>query len=928
MTTPSPSPSPSGAAEVGGGAAQAGASGAAAGDSGAAPQEVTITLDGREVAARPGELLIAAAERAGVYIPRFCYHPRMRQVGMCRMCLVEVKGPRGFSLQPACFQPVANGMEVRTESPAVKKAQDGVLEFLLVNHPLDCPVCDKGGECPLQDQTLTFGPGETRFVEEKRHWSKPIPVSSLVELDRERCIQCDRCTRFAKEVAGDPFITFQGRGDHTEVNTFPDRPFASYFSGNTVQICPVGALTASAYRFKARPWDLEQVESTCTTCALGCRMVVQSSSGEVVRHLGVDDEAVNHSWLCDKGRFAFEASTAPSRRTHPLLRSDARLRPVSWQVALSEVAGRLRAVLATDGPGAVGVLGGARLTNEDAYAWAKLAKAVIGTDSVDAQLDDGLPAELVAGLPPATIADACAAKVLLFLGPDPREELPVLFLRLRGAVRDHGLDLVELSPVDTSLTDLARASLRYRPGQLVDLVRQLLGSLPPANPAVAAARDRLVAGGGEGVVVALGRSSIAESEEQTVAAAGLLRRMLPGATFLPLLRRGNVRGALDAGLAPGLLPGRQRLADGGAFATAWGGLPGAPGRGARALLEAAATGQVRALFLLGADPLSDFPDRSLARRALEAVELVVSVEAHPNASSEHVDVVLPAAAPSERAGTTTNCEGRLSPVGQKVVAPGLAWPDWAIAVELAAALGADLGFASPADIVAERARLAPLFAGVTSAVLAGTVGRMGALLPLRGRGPDGELGEWPAGATGGLERLDPMAVPGIASVESQGAPSEAGVVRAAGPVVAAPVGGRMAAGDDGPAALLSWEPPEALPATPPVDAYSLRLVAARRCYDGGTAVQASPSLAALAASPALRAHPSELERLGVASGTKVAVRAAPGRLELVLEADAGVPKGVAVLGAVPPAADAPGASALVRAGDPVTEIRLETLEAG
>ncbi|HET9443159.1 MAG TPA: 2Fe-2S iron-sulfur cluster-binding protein, partial [Acidimicrobiales bacterium] len=230
---------------------------------------VTITVDGREMAARPGEMIIAVAERNGVYIPRFCYHPRMRPVGMCRMCLVEVVGPRGPMLSPACFVPVADGQVVNTETAGVKKAQDGVLEFLLANHPLDCPVCDKGGECPLQDQTFTFGPGETRFVEEKRHWEKPISLSGLVEIDRERCIQCDRCTRFADEVAGDPLIEFIGRGDTIQVNTFPDAPFASYFSGNTVQICPVGALLAQPYRFKARPWDLEQVESTCTQCAVG-----------------------------------------------------------------------------------------------------------------------------------------------------------------------------------------------------------------------------------------------------------------------------------------------------------------------------------------------------------------------------------------------------------------------------------------------------------------------------------------------------------------------------------------------------------------------------------------------------------------------------------------------------------------------------------
>jgi len=271
------------------------------------PEEVSFVLDGRPTSAKPGEMLIAAAERAGTYIPRFCYHPRMEPVGMCRMCLVEVDGPRGATLQPSCFIAVTEGMSVDTVSEKVKKAQDGVLEFLLANHPLDCPVCDKGGECPLQDQTLAYGPGESRFVEEKRHFEKPIAISDLVLLDRERCIQCARCTRFASEVAGEAQIDFAGRGEQVEVATFPTEPFSSYFSGNTVQICPVGALTATPYRFTARPWDLDQVESTCTTCSVGCRVAVQSSSNRLTRLLGIDSDPVNHGWLCDKGRFAFES---------------------------------------------------------------------------------------------------------------------------------------------------------------------------------------------------------------------------------------------------------------------------------------------------------------------------------------------------------------------------------------------------------------------------------------------------------------------------------------------------------------------------------------------------------------------------------------------------------------------------------------------
>ena len=392
-------------------------------------EQVSITIDGRTVAVAKGELLIKAAQEHGTYIPRFCWHERMKPVGMCRMCLVEVEGIRG--LPPACTLPVADGMVVNTVSDAVRQAQDGVLELLLVNHPLDCPVCDRGGECPLQDTTLAFGPGESRFGEEKRHWEKPIPISDLVLLDRERCIQCARCTRFADEIAGDALISFYDRGGHTEIATFPDEPFASYFSGNTVQICPVGALTAKPYRFRARPWDLAATETSCTTCAVHCRGALESSSNRLVRLLGIDSEPVNHGWLCDKGRYGYEASHHDSRVLHPMIRRGDELVRCSWPEALDAAADALRVALASKGASAIGVLGGARGTNEDAYVWARFAKGVLRTDNVDAQPGDGLPAEVALGLPGATIADLDRAGAIVVLGVDLKEELPVLYLRAR-----------------------------------------------------------------------------------------------------------------------------------------------------------------------------------------------------------------------------------------------------------------------------------------------------------------------------------------------------------------------------------------------------------------------------------------------------------------------------------------------------------------
>jgi NADH-quinone oxidoreductase subunit G len=887
---------------------------------------VTVVVDGRPVEARPGEKLIAAAERAGIYIPRFCYHPRMRPVGMCRMCLVEVRGPRGFSLQPACYLDVADGQEVRTRSEKVRKAQDGVLEFLLVNHPLDCPVCDKGGECPLQDQTLVYGPGESRFVDEKVHFAKPVALSELVLLDRERCIQCDRCTRFAAEVAGEAEISFAGRGDRLEVAIFPGRPFGSYFSGNTVQICPVGALTAVPYRFKARPWDLEQVESTCTTCSVGCRVAVQSSENRVVRLLGVDADPVNHSWLCDKGRYGYEALASPARLAAPLVRRGEGLVEASYPEALSVAAAGLAEVIRLHGPSAVAVLGGARLPNEDAYAWAKLAKGVIGTDSVDAQLGDGLPAEVVLGLPRATIDEAAAARVLLVMAGDLREQVPVLYLRLRQAVAGGGPRLVEVGPTASALSPLASCTLRHRPGAAAALARALVGarSVPDtaaahgvSEEALAAARallglDGAGSGGeagrrGEGVVVVLGRPSLAEPATDVAEAAAVLAAALPGLRFLPALRRANVHGALDLGLAPGVLPGRVGLEEGRAFFTeAWGKVPAERGLDARGVLEAVADGRVGALVLLGADPLADFPDRRLARAAFEAVGFLVAVDGFLTASSQRADVVLPAALWAERGGTTTNLEGRVSRLAQKVVPPGLAWPDWMIAVELARRLGGDLGFDTLEDIWQEIERLSPAHRGITAELLASAEAHDGIVAPL-GSAP-----------TSRPRPIDPVATPGVGSVATQGSPSDAGA--SLGPGDEDRPSRRAPAATPPP----MLRPPQVAQAgsPPPLDRYSLRLVVDRRLYDGGTLVQACPSLAPLAPAPRLRTNPAELARLGLRAGERVRVASARGSLVLEAEADPGIPEGVAALAANLPGN---GAADLVDAAATTTDVRLETL---
>src|SRR3984957_5176978 len=911
---------------------------------------VTVSVNGRSVEATHGELLIEVAERAGHYVPRFCYHPRMEPVGFCRMCLVEVDGPRGPTLQPACYIKVNDGMNVVTDSDKVKKAQDGVLEFLLANHPLDCPVCDKGGECPLQDQTLAYGPPHTRFIEEKRHFEKPIAISALVLLARERCIQCARCTRFASDVAGEAQIDFAGRGDRVEVSTFPTEPFSSYFSGNTVQICPVGALTATPYRFTARPWDLDQVESTCTACSVGCRVAVQSSQNRLTRLLGIDSEPVNHGWLCDKGRFSFESvngdevdngpeqptevadaavdvvpATASQvvslgasrgqflgearetgrfehgRLVEPRIRKEGELVPVSWGEALAVAAGGLAAAKNSGGAGAVALIGGARLTNESAYAWAKLAKGVIGTDSVDAQLGDGLPAALVLGLPRATIDEACAAPVLVTLAGDLREELPVLFLRLREAVVGGGTQLIEVAPEPTALTALATTSLRLRPGDAPLIARALTGDnaatttlgTHPEGTAVTTdqletARGLLAAHpDGEGVVIVAGRTSYAESGEVAAEAIRVLAAALPKATFLPALRRGNVFGALDMGLAPGLLPGRISLSEGRQrFTAAWGAVPANTGLSTADILasmagEAEGGDAVRALVLLGADPLDDFPDRAVAAKALGAGHFVVAVTGHPSESVDaHADVVLPCAVTHERAGTTTNIEGRVSRLGPKLSAPGFAWPDWMIAAELAVALGSDLGLTSDNELSDELARTAPAYAGLTQQVLHSDVAHDGILVPLTGNEDHRD----------DVSPIDPVALPGVESVERQGAPPRVGT-GSSDPAIAS-------TSDLGsPPPLLAWTGTGgAAPLQiPKPDSYGLRLISGRRLYDAGSSVTGSPSLTPLVPTLVARANPYDLDRLGAKTGHRVRVRSARGELILAAESDEGVARGVVAI---------------------------------
>jgi len=871
------------------------------------PGRVKVTIDGVEMEADAGELVIKVAQDHGIYIPRFCWHERMKPVGMCRQCLVEIEGQRG--LPPACTATVTDGMVVHTQTPAVKKAQEGVLEFLLINHPLDCPVCDRGGECPLQDHTMGFGPGESRFVEEKRHFAKPIAISDLVLLDRERCIQCARCTRFADEVAGDPQITLAERSGEMQVATFPGVPFTSYFSGNTVQICPVGALLSSPYRFRARPWDLSSVESSCQLCAVGCRVAFQSSADRLLRVLGVDSEPVNHGWLCDKGRFAFDFIHHPDRITEPQVRAvDGSRQEATWPEALDAAAAGLAGALDRGGPTAVALIGGARGTNEDAYTWARFAKGVLRTDNVDCQVGDGLPADVVNGLPRARLSDCDTARAIVLLGPDLKEELPVAYLRVKRAAVDLKVPLIEISPVPTGLTRYAQ-------------------SAPDVQSAMALIPSGSGAGEGDGderpVVVVLGRPSLAEPADATVAAAGALRS-LPGVRFLSALRRANVHGGLDLGLAPGFLPGRVTLDAGrGWFSAAWGAAPAERGLDTAGILAAAAEGRLQALILLGADPLADFPDRDLARRALAAVPFVVAVDAFPTASTDAAHVFLPVALAGEKRGTTTNFEGRLLRLARKVTPPGTAMEDWRVAVELALRLGVDFDLEAVDEVTDEIARLAPAHAGADAALLRSAVD--GAVIPL-GESEEPVLGG-PAHAISPAADSDPGVVGGpIESlVVMRGSSSAYGTApaSAAGTVTLAPPSRSGAHPGEGltPPSLHRWDGSPAAGSAAAAGAGLLsgggfRLWASRMLYDPGVTVTHSAAVSGLAVTPSVRLHPDELGRLGIAAGASVRATSPRGSVTLPAVADRSVPAGVALI--------PPGAAGDLIDASAVTAVNVET----
>jgi NADH-quinone oxidoreductase subunit G len=714
---------------------------------------VTLTIDGRSTTVPEGTLIVEAAKQVGIEIPVFCYHPKLEPVGMCRMCLVMVGTPaidratnqpqldaEGKPVirwmpkpQTACTTPVSAGMVVVTDSAAVAADRKGMLEFLLTSHPLDCPICDKGGECPLQDLTYRHGPGVSRFdYASKHHGAKRYPLGDLIVLDRERCIICARCTRFQAELAGDPVLAIENRGRDAMIVSHSNPPFDSHYSGNTTDICPVGALTSTDFRFRARPWELTNVPSLCNHCGVGCNIVLSTRRGQIARIMPRQNEAVNEIWICDKGRFGHHFHASPQRLTSPLVRRDGALVEVSWDEALRYTADRLAAIKAEHGPDALGGIAGAHLPNEDLYLFQKFMREVIGTHNVDHRV--GLSATIQDDTA-YTVGVGCGTDLgrvgrdtaILVVGSDLDEEAPILHLRAAGAAR-RGALLINAGGRPTKLDKQASHVLRYRYGTAAHLVLGLLKAVITEGltgnewvPGRVTGFDQLkariadytpekveqVTGVPAGAIRAAARAfgqakngiilygpeagghawlPLQRAVANLAMATGFVGR--PNNGVIAVLPHANGRGAADLGILPDRLPGYIPVEK--------------PGLDANAMLA----GGVRALLVAAADPLA-----GVARP--NGLEFLVVQELLLTETAQQADVVLPAAAVGERDGTFTNLERWVQRFNPGLLPPGQARPDWIILRELASLFGAEWLYATIGGVLAEMAQAIPLYAGMS-----------------------------------------------------------------------------------------------------------------------------------------------------------------------------------------------------------------------
>lgn len=677
------------------------------------PREITLTIDGREVTAVEGEMLHDAARKGDVEIPVFCYEPKLGDpVGACRMCLVEIEGiPK---LQTSCSTPVREGMVVHTRTEQVKHAQSAVVEFLLVNHPLDCPVCDKGGECPLQDITQGWGPGKSRVIDEKRHFEKPIELSPLVAIDRERCILCYRCVRFSQEVSEDAELQLLERGDRTFVGTFDDRPYVAPFHGNITELCPVGALTNYTYRFRARPWDIEQAGSVCTLCPSQCNVSFTVRDEKVKRVLGRDNAEVDDGWLCDRGRYGFEMFADASRVDGPRLKGGA---AVGWNEAIEAAAlGLLRA-----GDGKVAAIVG-DASNEEGFMLQQLLREALGSPHIDSRPSRGPGREALVRLAQpsltAQVRDIDDADVILVLGTDPLHSSPILDLRIRKAIRRNGARLAVATERPTPLDGGAEAIARYAPGEGAHFLAELAAAVGGADNVATPLAESLR---GAGKVVVIWGERVARDGNGAEAlldlAAALDTADTEGAGLLEIPDFANARGLREAGCLPDAGPGlRETSVTFSVSGTEKASLVGKPTEEIRAALE---SGELTGLILFGVDPLRDFPDTEAWQAAITAADFVVCFSMHENATSAKADVVFPLETHAEKDGTVTHPDGRLQRVRPSAGRPGDILPNIQVLAALSSALGQDTAINSQPTAFTALTAAVPFYASIDDASIGG-----------------------------------------------------------------------------------------------------------------------------------------------------------------------------------------------------------------
>ncbi len=686
------------------------------------PNQITFTIDGREVSAPENTMLVDAAKHGDVEIPVFCYEPKLGQpVGACRMCLVEIEGiPK---LQTGCSTPVKDGMVVHTQTDRVKEAQQAVVEFLLINHPLDCPVCDKGGECPLQDITFGWGGGKSRFIEPKRHFVKPLALSPLIAIDRERCILCYRCVRFSQEVAEDYQLVLQERGAHSHVSTFDGHPYVAPFSGNIVELCPVGALTSQAYRFRARPWDIEGSGSVCTLCPSQCNVTFTVRDDRVLRVLARDHAEVDDGWLCDKGRFAYQSIHVDERITAPLVRDGTELRPATWERALDTAAAALEKAR-----GRTAALAGGDTTNEEGYLLGRLLREALDSSALDSRPGGALPLDLHRALSApalqAAVPDLEFAHTVVVLDCEPVQDAPILDLRIRKGVRRNRVKLAVATSRQSTLDPNAELSIRFAPGAGEAFVAALDAALTsdPALEARAAAAGAdadavrrlaaLISDTGEEVVILWGERLVAGPRGPHAAqallnvAARLRLAETAHAGLLEIPASTNGRGLREAGVLPNGGPGLSE--------------PAREGADAPAIAAGLADGTFGAAYLLNADPLRSHPDRGAWERALGGATPVI---AHASLLTEgiaaYATVVFPAEAYAEKEGTLVHPDGRLQRLRPAIGRPGDVRPGWQVLAEIARRLGLDLRVPTGSAATAQLLAAVPFYAGVTLDALAG-----------------------------------------------------------------------------------------------------------------------------------------------------------------------------------------------------------------